>query len=91
MLMAERPLDLEAIANQVNSNPNSTWTARVPTKFEGKSRAAIKKMMGTVVDPEWVIRAPDVMSYEMENQTIPTNFDAQSNWSNCPLITWARD
>jgi cathepsin B len=94
MLMNDRPIDLEEIANKINSNPNSTWTARMPTKFEGKSRAAIKKMMGTVVDPQWVIRAPELSPYNnasAENQTIPTNFDAQANWGGCPLITWARD
>lgn len=34
----EATLDLESIVSDVNSNPNSTWTATTNAKFEGATR-----------------------------------------------------
>jgi len=90
--MEERPIDLAAIAEKVNSSPGS-WKARVPSKFENMSRRDIKKMMGTVVDPDWVVRAPEVKTYNASesNQVIPPTFDSSATWPLCPNILWARD
>jgi len=90
LLLEERPLDLSAHVEFVNSNPKSSWKATLPSRFQGMSRKEIKRMMGTVVDPDWVVRAPEVM--QATNATIPTDFNAANNWPDCAsLITWSRD
>lgn len=103
LIMEERPLDLEAIANEVNSNPKATWKANPTSRFSGMTRKQIMKMMGTVVDPDWVVRAPEIWRPE-QNQAAPSNFDSSLQWPDCAppvqnndanmnpnLITWARD
>lgn len=76
LLLEERPLDLSAHVTFVNANvnPSSSWRAELPKRFEGMSRKEIKRMMGTVVDPDWEIRAPHVKS--ASNAPIPTDFNA---------------
>lgn len=57
------------------------------------SRKEIKGMMGTVVDPDWVIRAPEIkrVTSDMPN-AIPTSFSAGDQWGSiCPSILFARD
>lgn len=88
--MAEIPLDLEKHIEAVNSNPNSTWTAGFNAKFEGASRKEVKSIMGTVVDPDWVIRLPE-KSVAVRND-LPTNFDARTAWPMCEsVINHVRD
>jgi len=92
LLMDERPIDLTHIIEEINSNPNSTWKASEQARFSGMSRRQIKKMMGTVVDPEWVVRAPTVKRSNASNQAPPQSFDTAVNWPECDsLILFARD
>ena len=90
LLLAEVPVDFDAIVAHVNNNPNSTWKATKNAKFEGASQKEIKKLMGTVVDPEWAIKAhPKTFS---SNVTLPTNFDARVQWPECAgVIGFVRD
>jgi len=54
------------------------------------SRKEVKRMMGTVVDPDWVVRAPQVKA--ASNATVPTDFSAATQWPGCAsTITWSRD
>ena len=55
LLVEEQPLDLNAHIWKVNSDPNANWVAGVNEKFEGASLKEVKSIMGTVVDPDWVI------------------------------------
>jgi len=91
-ILEDRPIDLASIVDTINSNPNSSWKANVSARFAGMSRKQVKRMMGTVVDPDWVVRAPDVKRSTSNQAVPPQNFDASVNWPNCAnLITWARD
>ena len=42
-------------------------------------------MMGTVVDPDWAIKAPNVKTLDASfNATLPTNFTVGTDkWSSC--------
>ena len=78
LLMEEQPLDLSRHIDKVNSNPNSNWVAGVNEKFEGASLKEIKSIMGTIVDPDWVIKLPEredppLVQYSM----VPESFDAR--------------
>lgn len=79
LLLEERPIDLNAHVTHVNSNPNSSWKAELPARFEGMSRKEIKRMMGTIVDPDWVVSAPHVKT--AAPTAVPTNFNAATNWT----------
>jgi len=82
MIMMEQPVDLHRHVNLVNNNPHSTWKAAIPDKFEGASLKEIRSIMGTVVDPAWTIKA-ETKHYEVAADSLPTNFDARTNWPEC--------
>jgi len=91
MLMAEIPLDLHKHIETVNSNPDSKWVAGVNSKFEGASLKEVKRIMGTVVDPEWTIKT-HVKQGEYLGDDLPENFDARTAWPECEsVINHVRD
>ena len=91
MLMAEIPLDLHKHIETVNSNPNSKWVAGVNNKFEGASLKEVKRLMGTVVDPEWTVKT-HIKQGEYLGDDLPENFDARTNWPECEsVINHVRD
>jgi hypothetical protein len=54
----------------------------------------VKKMMGTVVDPDWVVRAPHVKQVVESDMpgAIPTEFFVATNWPLCAsTINLSRD
>ena len=57
----------------MNSNPSSNWKAGVNAKFDGASLKEIKAIMGTVVDPEWVIRLPE-KEFKPSDAALPISF-----------------
>jgi len=80
---------LKETAEFVN-NANTTWKAKVQPKFEGASQKEIKKLMGTVVDPQWTIKGTP-KTYP-KNANLPTNFDAREQWPECAdVIGFVRD
>ena len=93
LLNEEMPLDLSAHIETVNSNPKSTWVAGVNSKFEGASLNEIRSLMGTVVDPDWVIRLPELNEPRVfSDASMPDTFDARTNWPDCePVINHVRD
>lgn len=89
-LLGEQPLNLEAIVEQVNSNPNSTWTAAAPSKFATATKNSVRKMMGTVVDPDWKVTLKEKTYYP--EMAVPDNFDARYHWYQCEgVINHVRD
>ncbi len=89
LLHAEYPVSLKETAEYVNS-VNTTWKAKVQPKFEGASKKEIRKMMGTVVDPEWTIKATPKNYPTPAN--LPVNFDAREQWPECAdVINFVRD
>lgn len=91
LFLDERPLDLSAHIEKVNSNANSTWTAGVNDKFEGASLGQIQMTLGTIVDPKWTLpthKKEAVISMD----SVPTDFDSRTNWPDCEsVINHVRD
>ena len=91
LLAEEQPLDLTAHIEAVNSNPKSTWTAGVNSKFEGASLKEIKSIMGTIVDPDWTITLK-ARDDAVVNDDLPESFDARTAWPECEsVINHVRD
>lgn len=76
-LMMQQPQDLDSIVEFVNNNPESTWKAVKPVKFENASRQEVRKYMGTVVDPEWTVKMHSKSFGDVSNDDLPTNFDGR--------------
>jgi len=92
MLLAEKPLNLQAHIDAVNSDPNATWTAGHNDKFTGASLKEVKSLMGTIVDPEWTLPAHFKDTPEVVNGSLPESFDAREAWPECvPVINHIRD
>ena len=85
MLLAEMPVDFDKHIEYVNNHPKATWKARANDKFTGASMKEIKSLLGTVVDPEWTIKAHK-KSYDTSNVTFPENFDARTAWPECANV-----
>lgn len=64
------------IVEHVNSLPQSTWTAGVNEYFVGKSMDDIKRLLGSLQEPEW-IKLPEKQD-ETINADLPVNFDSRT-------------
>lgn len=70
---------------------NSSWKAEKSARFEGMSTSQIKKMMGTIVDPAWVVKSEPKLSAGV-SVSLPDSFDARENWPECKdVIGHVRD
>jgi hypothetical protein len=76
LLLDERPLELNEVIEKVNS-ANTTWTAGVNSKFERVSLKDVQRIMGTVVDPAWTIKAEVEAPAMLFGDDLPTDFDAR--------------
>lgn len=63
------------IIEHVNSQAESTWTAGVNEYFVGKSLDEIKRLLGSLPEPEW-IKLPEKQD-ETINANLPENFDSR--------------
>lgn len=79
----ESPDDLVEYINSIKT----TWKAGVNTRFQGLSEEQIKWQMGTLLKggPE----APP--SDRVAAKDLPDNFDARTQWANCPSVREVRD
>lgn len=80
------------IAHEVNSNPASTWTAGVSSRWQGKPIEAIKRQLG-VTDlnkPQWEKPALKIHT-GFDAFALPLAFDSRQEWPNCPTIQEVRD
>ena len=46
----------------------------------------VKRLMGTVVDPDWVIRGPVKQTNEIFSDSIAESFDARTAWPECETV-----
>lgn len=73
--------------NEIN-NAQSTWTAG--RNFdENVSMLYIKQLMGVL--PNHKDHLPRVLKSNGVSDDLPTNFDARTNWPDCPTIQEIRD
>ena len=90
-MYGEQVLDLDLHVDTINNNPNSTWTAAKNVKFDGATRNQVKKMMGTVVDPNWTINLREKTNFKVTD-ALPESFDARVQWPQCnDVINHVRD
>jgi len=43
-------------------------------------------MMGTIVDPAWVVKSESVTLFGAEEADIPATFDAREHWKECAAV-----
>jgi len=81
----------ESIIEQVNSDPESSWTAGINARFVNKTLAFAKRLCG-VLDGPGRPKLP-VKEHNIKNPlAIPTSFDARTQWgSTCSSISEIRD
>ncbi|CAF1069301.1 unnamed protein product [Adineta ricciae] len=83
-----KPFLTESLVNEINA-AQTTWKAG-SSKFMSWSEASIKRLMG--VRPEYFeqIKAIKSIEHEVPND-LPDNFDARTQWPNCPSLKEVRD
>jgi cathepsin B len=80
-------MDLSSIAKEINSG-NHGWKADENNKFTGMTEEQAKKIMGTIVDPDFLMKLP-IKTHPGFNA--PDSFDARQQWPNCKSIGTIRD
>jgi hypothetical protein len=78
----------QQIADRINSDPTSTWTAGVNSRFVSLSSSQIRRQMGVLKTPpsmRLAVRAVDIPA------ALPTTFDSRQEWPHCPSIGLIRD
>lgn len=80
-------MDLKSIAKEINSG-NHGWKADENNKFTGMTEEDAKKIMGTIVDPDFVMKLP-IKTHP--GFSTPDSFDARQQWPNCKSIGTIRD
>lgn len=93
----------DAIIEEVNQNPNATWTAARNEYFEGKSYKFLQNSCGTKLDAEKLALAasparypwqviPPVYPVPSAPSAFPAHFDAREKWGSiCPSLHDIRD
>jgi hypothetical protein len=72
LLREEEPVDWSVHI----SAPKDTWVSGVNEKFDGASLKEVKSVLGSIVDPKWVINLPEKHHYE--DVAVPDSFDART-------------
>eukprot|EP00743_Colponemidia_sp_Colp-15_P000245 GILK01000286.1.p1 GENE.GILK01000286.1~~GILK01000286.1.p1 ORF type:complete len:383 (+),score=40.87 GILK01000286.1:55-1149(+) len=88
----ETPLSRPALDDNLIATVNSkktTWTAGKNARFEAHTMEHVKKLLGVLPANENSIKLPlrDVEPLA----ALPDNFDARTQWPNCPSIQEVRD
>jgi cathepsin B len=78
----------KAIAEEVNAKTKN-WVAGHNAYFEGKSFSDIKKLLGSLPEPEHV-KLPERLVFD-NSLELPENFDSRVNWPKCESIKEIRD
>lgn len=85
-----KKIDQHAIAQEVAlKSPYSTWVAGHNARFEGVTMNDVKRLCGVLPTPPHK-RLP-VKKVEPLAFDLPTDFDARTQWPNCPSIKEVRD
>ena len=81
-----------AIVADVNSRAGVTWTAGINSRFAGKPFHAIKRQLGVKQHPlPAEKRLPLKVHTGFDMFSLPTSFDARTNWPQCKSIGEIRD
>jgi len=77
-------LDLESVANTVNSQ-KSSWVAGYNARFHKMTADDVRVQLGALRG------GPILPEKKATGIAVPENFDARTNWPNCPSIAEVRD
>eukprot|EP00698_Gefionella_okellyi_P020760 TRINITY_DN656_c0_g1_i2.p1 TRINITY_DN656_c0_g1~~TRINITY_DN656_c0_g1_i2.p1 ORF type:complete len:613 (+),score=84.62 TRINITY_DN656_c0_g1_i2:180-1841(+) len=83
-IVAHQPVSQDAavldgdMIDRVNNNPRATWRASHNKRFAGVTVRDAKKLMGTKVH-----ELPQVSPVVLHAASIPSSFDARTQWPNC--------
>jgi cathepsin B len=75
--------DLQAIANEVNAS-GKNWKANPNSHFNDMTRSDMQKTLGTIVDPDWLVKTGGIRDYV--GATIPTEFNSNTQWPECESV-----
>ena len=73
----------ESAINVIN-NMKLNWKAGVNKKFAGMTKYEIRKLMGTVVDPNWT--SPVTVKSYNEPMDLPEYFNVSEQWPECNSV-----
>jgi len=73
-------IDLKSVSEHVNSI-GANWISNPNSQFNDMTRSEIKKIMGTIVDPDWIIKEGGIQ--EAVGASVPTFFNSSTNWPQC--------
>ena len=60
------------------------WKAGVNKKFSGMTKYEIRKLMGTVVDPNWT--SPVTVKSYNDQVELPEYFNVSEQWPECKSV-----
>jgi cathepsin B len=84
----QNQLVTQDLIDEINS-AQTTWKAG-PTKFQSWTESAVRRLMG--VRPEYAERHKLLTPIDhVVPEALPDNFDARTQWPNCPTIKEVRD
>ena len=86
LLYSEQPNDFSHIVFYIKSYPNATWTALITEKFKGASHKENRKLKGNICYSKQKINASMKECELIKNESLPFNFDARENWSECANV-----
>ena len=76
------------VVNEVN-NAAKSWKATTNKRFANTKLGDVRTWMGALKEPKDMLAGlPD---FDYPNVKIPDNFDARTNWPQCPSIAHIRD
>ena len=76
------------IADRINTDSSSTWTAGINSRFVGMTHAQIRRLMGVKkTPPSKMLPVKQVEILE----ALPETFDARAQWPQCASIAQIRD
>jgi len=84
--------DLKALTDDMHNyinNLQTTWKAGHNDYFKYRSMATIRRMMGVRMTGD--IELPVVTNDHIPDNDVPDQFDARTQWPNCPTIGEIRD
>jgi cathepsin B len=86
-----RPAINHKLINKINSNPDSTWTAGVNSRFEGMTLSDVKALLGAKMSDRRV-PAPHAHRYPAIRRSAPSSYDIRTTWgTKCPSVKGIRD
>ena len=88
VVRTNKPLLTKELIDEINA-AQSTWKAG-PSKFMDWSPESIKRLMGVRPDYFEQHKLMEPLVHSVPND-LPDNFDARTQWANCPSIKEVRD